>query len=425
MSRVEEFERALRQHVLEPWFPRSLDLAHGGFLSDFDRTWTSCGPHDKLLEFQARQTLTAADALARYPGDQRLRDATLHGFRYLREVMWDGDAGGWYHRLDRAGTPLLASTKHAHGTAYAIHACVAVHRATGDPAALDLAKEGFEWLDRCARDREHGGYFGFMQRDGTVIRDPSHSPWKAEADHIGTEIGLKDVNVHSDLLETLVYLYRAWPDARVGERLAEVLEILSERMLVPSTGALHVFVTADWRPIPHLARAGHECQTAFRFTLAAGVAGDGAELGRRAGLMLDHALRYMHDSQRGGFFLAAPGAHPRRLQGRELVASDKAWWVQLEGLKALLALAHLMPDHEKYLRHFDGQWRYLRRQCLDHQLGGVYTSGLDVVPRWRRGLGPRFAPNAVTRKGHVWKDASHDGRALLYCVETMSPAGES
>ncbi|MGH7523898.1 MAG: DNA-formamidopyrimidine glycosylase family protein, partial [Gemmatimonadales bacterium] len=49
----EEFESVLRRHVLEVWFPRCLDRVHGGFLCDFDHTWRSNGPDDKLLEFQA------------------------------------------------------------------------------------------------------------------------------------------------------------------------------------------------------------------------------------------------------------------------------------------------------------------------------------------------------------------------------------
>ncbi len=412
----------LREHVLDAWFPRCLDHSHGGFLCDFDRTWTSCGPHDKLLEFQARQTLTAADACRRYPGERQFRDATLHGLRYLREVMWDRDAGGWFHRLDRAGRPLEAATKHAHGAAYAIEACAVAYEATADPVALELAREGFEWLDRYARDREHGGYFGFLKRDGTLIRQASDCPWASEIDTIGTEIGLKDANVHSDLLETLVHLYRVWPDARVGERLAEVLDIVSDRMVVPSTGALHIFVTPDWRPIPHLVRAGYQCQTAFRLIQASEATGDAAGLHRLATALVDHALRYTRDPNNGGFSYAAPAASPRALHGHDLLARNKSWWVQVEALKALLALSRIAPERAEYPRHLETLWRYLRRDFIDSDHGGLYSAGLENLPRWRRPLGPRFAPADVTRKGDVWKDASHDGRALLYCVETLGPS---
>ena len=42
---------------------------------------------------------------------------------------------------DRAGRSLEADTKHSHGMAYAISACVAVHEATGEPGALAIAEK--------------------------------------------------------------------------------------------------------------------------------------------------------------------------------------------------------------------------------------------------------------------------------------------
>lgn len=418
MPPVDQFEAALRRHVLDAWFPTCLDRIHGGFLCDFDRRWASCGPHDKLLEFQARQTLMAADAFRRYPAGQSLREATLHGLRYLTDVMWDGVNGGWFHRLDRSGRALESHTKHAHGAAYAIEACVAVHEATGDPDALRLAQQGFDWLERHARDPEFGGYFGFLTRDNAVIRNPADCPWRSECDTIGTELGLKDANVHSDLLETFVHLYRVWPDAKVGERLVEILDIVSDKMVVPSTGALHIFVTADWRPVPHLARAGYQCQTAYRLTIARELTGDGEGLRRLAGRMLDHARRYTWDPG-GGCRYAAPGASPRFLVGQDFLSRGKPWWVQAEALKALLAVSRLFPERADYLRDFQALWEFIQRQLLDGEHGGMYSNALDAQGRWRRSFGARLAPAAVTRKGDMWKDASHEGRALLYCVEHL------
>jgi mannobiose 2-epimerase len=422
MSGAGEFENALNRHVLDVWFPRSIDHQYGGFLCDFDRAWHGCGPNDKLLEFQARHTLAAAEALRAYPADQRLRNAALHGLRCLREVMWDREAGGWFHRTDRTGRPLEAHTKHAHGFAYAIQACAAVYATTREPDALTLAQEGFAWLDRYARDRENGGYFGFLKRDGTAIRRASECPWHAEHDTIGTEIGLKDLNVHSDLVETFVYLYRVWPDATVGARLAEIVDVVTDKMLVPATGAMHFFVTPDWRPVPHLIRAGYQCHTAFRILLAVGMTGDAKHLCTTARRILDLAMHHLVDPERGGFFYAAPGTVPAVLHGHDLHVTHKAWWVQMEALKVLLAMSRVAPEEPRYRAAFERQWRYIKRNFLDPRCGGIYMAGLDQLARWRRRLGARLAPAAVTRKGDMWKDASHDCRALLYCVETLREA---
>jgi mannobiose 2-epimerase len=351
---VKEFEATLERHVLDVWFPRCLDLEHGGFLCDFDHAWRPCGPHDKLLEFQARQTRLAAEASQVYPRDERLPQAARLGFCYLRDVMWDRIFGGWFHRLDRSGNPLEELTKHSHGTAYAIAACTAVHEATGETGALDLAREGFEWLEQCARDNQHGGYFGFLRRDGTIIRDKSESPWPAETDTIDTPIGCKDSNVHSDLLETLIYLYKVWPSPKVEERLSEVVTILCKLMALPS-GALPFFYQADWTPLPHLVRFGYGLQAAFWLLGACGLVGDFREMRDAARRLVDHALRYAWDREAGGFFYAGPGTYPIRIGAQSLMVRTKSWWVQSEGLKTLLALSQIDPGNANYIKYFQAQ----------------------------------------------------------------------
>ena len=77
--------------ILNAWFPRSIDLECGGFLSDFDYRWKPTGPQHKMLEYQARQTIAAARSAVHR---ETLCETALHGFRYLKENMWDGNSGG-------------------------------------------------------------------------------------------------------------------------------------------------------------------------------------------------------------------------------------------------------------------------------------------------------------------------------------------
>ncbi len=413
MPNAPQLEAVLRRHVLDTWFPRSLDTTHGGFLCDFDRRWTASGPHDKLLEFQGRHLCAAADACRLYPDELRFREAMEHGFRFLREVMWDHEAGGWFHRLDRTGNRLEHGTKHSHGIAYGLDACVAVYEASGDPAALELAKAGFQWLDEHAWDRAHGGHFGFLTRDGRAILEPAQSPWPTELDTIGSPLGLKDLNVHSDLLETFLRLYRIWPDPVVAARLAESVDIISRRMLVPQTGALHYYATPDWQPIPHLVRAGYQFQAAYRLTMAPELTGAAGALLRTATTLMEHVLRHSRDDN-GGFWYAAPGALPLELHGQLLSVQHKPWWVQVEGLKTFLVLSRLAPENPQYLREFEALWELIEKQYLDSRYGGFYAYGLR-----RRHRMPGMAPKEFTVKGHAWKDARHEARALLTCIEIL------
>ena len=417
MIPIEEFRSALQRHVIDVWFPRSLDREHGGFFCDFDRRWKPCGPHEKLLEFQARHTLFAADVARLYPERPELREAAWHGFRFLRDVLWDTEYGGWFHAVDRSRKPLENLTKHTHGFAYALSACASVHALTGDEEARRLASMGYEWMDRCARDNEYGGYFGYLERDGRVIQRTSAR--KIELDTVGTEVGFKDLNVHSDLLETFALMYTTWREPRIASRLSEFVEIVADRMVNPSTGSMHFFVTPDWRPVPHLIRVGYQSHSAYRVLLALGLTPPDDLIRRISIRMVDSAIRYGRDSNGRGYHYAAPAAYPIQLHDQELVVRRKTWWVQMEALKALLAVSQIAPNAERYGTLFEEQWGYIRRNLLDQRFGGFYMHGIDNVRVWERKFGARLAPSHITRKGDIWKDASHEGRALIYCIGTL------
>lgn len=416
---AQEIEAALRRHVIDAWFPRCLDLEHGGFLCDFDRVWKSCGPHDKLLEFQARTTWFAAEALRIMPADERLRRALAHGFRYLSETLWDARAGGWFHRLSRAaGEPLEGACKHIHGMGYAIEACVAVYEATDDAAALNLAREAFGWVDRHAHDDIHGGYFGFLKPDGTIIRQVPDSPLRSALDPIGTPVGLKDLNVHSDLLEAFTRLYRVWPDPNVAERLRELVRIISSKVMTDA-GTIFFLFQPNWSAVPHVMRYIYAFQTACRLLEARDLLDDPERIVATARRLVDASLPIAWDRKVGGIFFAGPALPPFDLEGYDLVVRSKSWWGQFEVLKQMLSLSVAVTDGGEYLRHFAVQWRYLQDFVFDHRYGGTYTNGLDRLRRRHRLLGARFAPAAYTRKGSVWKDPSHEGSSLLRCLALL------
>ena len=415
MPTADELEAALRRDVIDKWFPRSLDREYGGFFSDFDYRWNTDGPNEKLLESQARHTWFAAEASRFYPSDNRLHQAVEHGFSYLHDALWDQTEGGWFHRVDRAGQPIEEHTKHTHGFGYAVVACVAVYEATGSKTALDLAQEGFEWIFRHARDEQYGGYFGYLRRDGMVIRSPdTRTRW---TDTINAPLNCKDISVHSGLLYTFTQLSRVSPNAKVADQLGETVDIICKRMTTP-LGAHHQYCLANWTPVPHLTRFGHEFYNAFRLLCAARLLGAREEIVGTARRFVDHAINYGLDRRYGGFYYAGPGIEPLSLSGQDLTVKEKQSWVQMGALQALLAMHDIAPEEPRYLKHFQEQWRYVQNYFLDRMHGGVYASSLEDVPWWQQQV-LRLAPASITRKGSIWKDSSHDGHALLYCTSVL------
>jgi cellobiose epimerase len=391
--------------LMAAWFPRSVDEEYGGFLCDFDYRWKPSGPQVKMLEYQARQTLAAARGALYSPDFTRAREAASHGFRYLKDTMWDGGLGGWYRMLDRMGTPLEGATKHGHGSSYAISACAACYELFRDPECLDLATSAFAWLEEHAHDEQHGGYFVFYQRDGTPILSTDQAPAAGqELDSIGTPIGFKDANTTSDLLKCFADLYRMWPDQLLRKRLEETLRIQRDRLIV-APGVMHMFAHPDWTPAPDFVRYGQVVRSAHHLLSASQALGAAVDptTQRIAKSMVDTMLRIAWDREKGGFHLAGSSFGPAYFGDTVVFARNKVWWPQADGLKLLLATARLHPrDAADYEANFLRLWEYVKRYVIDARHGGWFPAGLDTNPQARK-----------QPKASAWKDASHEVEGLL------------
>lgn len=415
MLAIRELEDVLRRHVIDPWLPRGIDRAHGGFLCDFDIAWKDTGPHEKLAEFQARQTLWMAEAARTYPTIPQLRDAAIHGYRFLADVQWDREHGGWFHRVARDGTPLQNGMKHTHGFAYAIVACLAVHTLTGEREPLDLALDAADWIDRHAYDPTHGGYFGPMTRRGAVIRERDPAVWNQPVDWLGLALGAKDANISTDMLETLAMLSAATGGGTASTRLAELAELFVTRLIQPN-GALPYEFAADWRPLPSMERTGYLLQGAHRLLRLAKAGLAPARAAEGAHRMIGHALAARWDKHRGGF--REMGPHDGASEPAKV---GKCWWDQWEGLRALFD-AHDGGARPEYRPSLAAHWRFIRRHTLDNRNSGTFWYSIDDFGPWLRWVRPKgFAPRRPA-KGEIWKDASHEARALMHCIAALRGA---
>jgi mannobiose 2-epimerase len=390
----------LREHTIAPWYPRCIDRDAGGFFCDFDSAWNPRGTQKRMLEFQARQTRTAARLGLALPGDERWTGYTRHGLRYLDEVMRDGEHGGWYWLVDRSGTPQAAGTKHAHSTAYLIGTYIEAYRLTGDSAARDSAIATFEWLDAALHDPEHGGYRTWATREGRPILTLADGDLPRDAhDPLGHQVGVKDANVHSDLLEGLRLLYEEWPSPVLRDRLAELDEIIMRRHGMPD-GSMHYLLRDDLEPEITPERYGYPLQTGARVMRIAPLIGasevESLAWARRG---MDHVLSVGRTSDGG--FAETP------------VTRARQWWVQTEAMQLLLVIAANVDDNDRYVAAFDQLLASVDSQFIDRVNKGWHPVARgDWGPIERIGL--RRLP-----KGQRWKDASHETDAYLTGIRIL------
>lgn len=124
---------------------------------------------------------------------------------------------------------------------------------------------------------------------------------------------------------------------------------------------------------------------------------------------MDTLLTYSWDKSNGGFFYGGSTFGATHVEDIRVLIDGKFWWVQAEGLRALLRMALLYPDDPmNYLQRFRQLWAYIDAHIADKKYGGWLRVGRDSSPR-RKKL-PKATP---------WKEPSHEVHSLLECVRLL------
>ncbi len=396
------------------WYPLSLDTVNGGYFSDINARWELQGKQNKMIVTQARHVWSASNT-AMFDGNKDFfLPIAAHGVKFLRDVMWDKEYGGFFELVDRTGEVAGQSgppVKTAYGNAFAIYGLAAYYLASGDTAALGLAKKTFLWMEHHSHDPQYGGYFQYISREGVPFTESYN------------RIPPKDQNSMIHILEALTELSRAWPEALVRKRLGEMLSLIRDTVVTPE-GYLTLFFRRDWTPVSYRDSSeesrernfefdhvsfGHDVETAYLMLEAShalGIKNDTLTLmvGKR---MDDHALRNGWDTARGGIY---DGGYYFAGQNRcTIVRRTKEWWSQVEALNSFLMMSTSFPrDTMNYYGKFCAQWNYCKNYLIDAEFGGWYWGGTDIVPDDRR-----------LPKGTIWKADYHTSRGMINCIRRL------
>ncbi len=411
---AQEMREFLQNYVVDPWYPKILDTVHGGFLSDFDALWQPFGDQKKMIVTQSRHVWSPSRLSLFHDSDKYVYVAD-HGAAFLEYKMWDPDFGGFFQLVTREGRPVdpdpkLGFIKTAYGNAFAIYGLSAHYEATGDHASLRLAKLGFEWLEKHSHDPEYGGYFQFLQQDGTPMKGGHTAP-------------PKDQNSSIHLLEAFSELYKVWPDSLVKARVEELLVIIRDT-ITTDKGYMNLFFQQDWTPVifrdsseevrernHHLDHVsfGHDIETAYLLREAAEVIYHEVDetTAIKSKKMVDHTIKHAWDEEPGGFL--DRGYYYEEEGDLEIIEDAKVWWAQVEAMNTLLIMTDLYPDDDiAYFDFFIKQWNYIKHYLFDQEHMGIYSAGLDTRPSSKEG-----------RKASIWKGNYHTLRSLVNCIERL------
>ena len=412
---LEQMKDSLRHNLLDSWYPRSIDSENGGFHTVFDYKWDLISSFPKGLVTQTRGVWASSKAAMRYPDQPQFSTAAEHGYRFLRDKAWDTEYGGFYEIIPIKNAPSAKNGKTAYGNAFAIYALSAYYEYSRSAEALELAKTAFEWLDDHFHDPLHGGYFNHADRQGMTVRH-------AKKEELRPDAAFKDYNSSIHIMEAFTALYELWPDAVLHDRLLEIFTIVRDTMTT-SDGYLHMFFTDDWQHLSFSDSSrsylkknsyldhvsfGHDVETAFLLLETESVLGhpDRERTLEIARNMVNHAIRYGFADNDGIYY---EGYYFKGDRTLTIINPDKQWWVQAEGLNALLMMSLLFPDDHRYKDYFYKLWQFTKTYQIDSEHGGWYRSAIDMAPeRSKR------AP-----KSDAWKSCYHNVRSLAQCVDML------
>jgi mannobiose 2-epimerase len=235
-----------------------------------------------------------------------------------------------------------------------------------------------------------------MDSSGQVLLDPVGGK---VSDGIGTPLGQKSQNSLLHLMEAYTELYAVWPDPLLRARLAELLDWFRGRLMNPAGGQFG-FTTRKGTGIPGSVSYGHDIEAAHLMLAAADALG--VDCLAEAVALGENVLAFGWDEVHGGTFFSGP---PGLAADRKI----KNWWVQAEALLGFATLAARTGDR-RFADVAARQWDWIRQHQIDPKFGGWYENVSEAgVP-------------VIGKKGHSWKAAYHDGRALLFTARLLDDA---
>lgn len=381
-------ELNLLQNILPTWM-RYADLVHGGFLGKV--TGSNCPDYeaDKGGVLNARILWTFSAAYRIYNDPLYLNFAT-RAKEYLLQHFFDAQYGGIYWTVNHKGEP-VDTKKQIYALGFALYGLSEYARATGDEQAKSKAIELFETIEAQSFDPIEGGYFEAFARNWTELADMRLSDKDANEK--------KTMNTHLHILEPYTNLYRIWPNHKLGERIAHLIDLFLNKIRDPKTNHLNLFFDEKWNNKHRQVSYGHDIEASWLIHEAALVLGN-AQLLKQvepAILQIAHA--------------AAEGIQPDGSMIYELdltthhADTDRHWWVQAEAIVGYIN-AWQLTQNPVYFHYAAQNWTYVAEKLVDHQNG-----------EWFWSANSRGEANTQHDKLGFWKCPYHNSRMCMELIE--------
>ena len=378
----------LQHTVLQFWVDHAVDKQYGGIYGRLNRQGQPTDYTDKSIVLISRTLWSFSEAYRRYP-DPAYQKIAAECLKFLREKMWDKEHGGYYFMVTREGK-VVNSNKELNPMSYTLEGLAEYALAFHDNQVAQESLDLFRVIDQHSHDNAHGGYRLVFTNDWKFVEGYKDGPNAAGS------FGRKSYDWHLGIVEAFATLYDVTGDVQVKARLNELLDIFASRIIDADVGYGRYYFNDDWT-VNDRDGDSKECEYGLDLEASWLITETAERVGRqndpkirRASLALvDHALRYGFDQEHGGVYRTGPATEPATNR-------DMEWWQQCEAMVAFLNSYQLTGD-QKYWQAFNLEARFFIDRWVDHQYGEVYTALYHDGRIDDTKIDPWKAPYHVTR----------------------------
>lgn len=378
-----------------PFWNSLCDKEYGGFYGYMDSGLKLVQNADKGVILHSRILWFYSNAYM-VLGDSECLTMAKSAYDFLTNYCLDREYGGVYWLVSRNGKP-LDTMKHIYCQAFFIYALASYFDASGDKKALDLAFEIFNTIEKKGRDDY--AYVEAMTRD-----------WKTAENDALSENGIqaeKTMNTVLHLLEAYTELYRVSGNELIRESLFFLLNLIYDKIYDKTENKLFVFFDKKMNVLGDIHSYGHDIEATWLIDRACEVITEKSSLNENELLLFEKISKMNRIIVNKIFSIAIDeksGAMDLERVGNN-IDKKRVWWVQAEGVVGFLN-AYQKYGEKNYLKTMERLWLYIRDNIIDVRNGGEWHS-------------ERNPDGSIGKKAVVepWKCPYHNGRMCFEVIQ--------
>ena len=323
--------------------------------------------------------------------DPALLDEAKHGYEFMRDFCIDRVNGGIFWSMTYDGSP-SDTTKHTYNQAFCIYALASYYEASKDAEALKLAYQLFDIIEERCTDE-----LGYMEAFNEHFESMDND--KLSENGVMAD---KTMNTLLHVFEAYTELYRVDPQEKVKKRLMWIMDVFAEKVYHPELHRQEVFFDREYNTLIDLYSYGHDIETAWLIDRGVEVLGE-PEYEKKMTPITKDLTQNVYKVAFNGHSLANECECGK-------VDATRIWWVQAETVVGFLNGYQKDFSRKEYLEAAKKEWEFIRDYQIDKRPGS----------EWYYAVSENGMPDKKRPIVEAWKCPYHNGRMCMEVIKRLS-----